>query len=429
MNTDDLTDKQLLELDSMVKETLRRRGVKPSSINVTDECTEMPNKIIRNLFEAFSLEISILKYPPNKSLLSNGHQANSADDGKVPYSITTQFIGEGPCIAFLRYIAQLDFYQHSMMEHDLQDFRFKEIYQEFTETGIMSETDTHYCKQRIDAALHEHHGQFRQWIEKSGNPLLLIDEEPTEDCLIGGRARTVNLDAWGVSNSVLHAYCLTSQTTFGNKAAQAVMLGEGILNSIKAGKLKGISDFHITTACSTIFYKDRDNTHPLNEELKNLLGEGNITLLDYNAMKYVQVDKEILHIIVNTPEPLYNQLKGRLTFGFHSDKSVSVLLKDFETQTIMSTERLRKATSLIASLIINLETSNGKEKMIGQWLNAMDQSFGLAHSAAILHFPGNEDLQDLLDNVEANLSNARDTLVRANSPYADNISLATSRHA
>lgn len=340
-------------------------------------------QLICNLFEACALETSMLKYPPNKSLLS--HE---------------------PCNTPLSHIAELDFYQRSLMDLDLQDPRFNNMYQEFIETGEISEQGAHYCKQRIDATLGAHWSQF---------PHMRI--EPNNR-VRDGRTQFTEPDAWGVSGSVLQAYLVTTQTNCADKATQAVLLGQEILNGINSGNLKNTLDFKITTSCATNFGTWRSST-PLNQELIEMMQQGEITPLDYNALKYAQVDEGIWRIIATTPEPLYTQLQGRLRFGFHSDKSPNILLKDIDSQASQSSTRLKMSSSLINSIVNNSNQIEENSILIDQLIRSIDQAFKFAQRAAAMYFPGDANLRELLIDVETNLSGVRDTWVPTNTDFAD----------
>lgn len=400
---------------------------------ITQACKESlssSEKTICNLFEANALETSLLKYPPNKSLLAYRQSAKSTADENVFDSFVSYLISEGIPSVVLEKIARLDFYQKDLLFRDLQDYRFNEIYQNFVETGSMKQVDIKYCKNKITKSLLKHFNQFPyQCLEKDGYPLVMKSEKFFDEDFLEKRSPATYFDAWGVIDTVLHVYCVTTQSNFQNQDVQAVKFGYGILNGIKKGTLKDVSDFKITAVCSTILSDEHENARIFNEQVKVLLNSKKISFLDYNALKFSPVDKEILNIISTTPEDLYNQLKGRLSIGFHSDKSPSVMLKDLENQIISSIQRLEKSIFVMGEIIKNNPTLDLIDGAIGAYAVELDQSFKLAYDASTLYCPGNGEIDEILNRVEEGLSNIRDTLVQSNSSFADSVSLAISRPA
>lgn len=419
---------------TVLSELLIYAGFNPTQIKeVTQACKECmlsSNKTICNLFEANTLETSVLKYPPNKHLLTYKRLAKSTGDENFD-SFVSYLILEGLPSVVLEKIARLDFYQIDLLGRDLQqDYMFKGIYQKFIETGSINEANIKYCKNKINKSLLQHFNQFPfQCLEKNGYPLVMMSEKFFDEDFLEKRSPATYFDAWGVSNTVLHVYCVTTQNNFQNQDIQAVKFAYGILNGIKKGALNNISDFKIKAVCSTILNDDHENARLFNEEVEKLLKNQKISLLDYNALKFSPVDKEILNIIATTPEDLYNQLKGRLSIGFHSDKSPSVMLKDLESQIISSIQRLEKSIFAIGEIIKNNPTLNCIDRAIGNYVTELNQSFKLAYDVSILYCPGNEEIDGVLNRVESGLSNIRDTLVQSNSSFIDSISLAISRPA
>ena len=394
------------------------------------DCLSSSDKTICNLFEANALETSLIKYPPNKHLLTYKRIAKSTGEESFLDSFVSYLISEGLPSVVLEKIARLDFYQKDLLFDDLKDYRFNEIYQNFVETGSMKDADIKYCKNKITKSLLNHFNKFPyQCLEKDGYPLVVKSEKFFNEDFLEKRSPATYFDAWGVIDTVLHVYCVTTQSNFQNQDVQAVKFGYGILNGIKKGALNNISDFKITAVCSTIISDEHENARNFNEEVETLLKSNKISLLDYNALKFAPVDKEILNIIATTPEDLYNQLKGRLSIGFHSDKSPSVILKDLENQIVSSVQRLEKSIFVMGEIIKNNPTLNLIDGAIGAYAVELDESFKLAYEASTLYCPGNREIDEILNRVEEELSNVRDTLVKSNSSFADKISLAIPRPA
>ncbi len=351
--------------------------------------------MICNLFNANAMETPILKYPPNEYLLITGDQPNSRADYKKNDLFVTYLTNKLLPGMTAKQIAQLGFYQEHLLEHDLQNPRFNEIYQEAIETGEIKEAHTKYCRDVIQATLRTHHNRIEHR-STSANP---------SPC---------NFDAWGLHEMVLYVYCITPQYDFASTREKTEKAIQEIVDGIENNKLTNVSDFKITTACSTIFNSNHPIAHPLKSAADKLLKDGLTSILDYNALKFVEVDKEIIQIIATTPINLYNKLEGKMHFGFHSDKSPNIILKDLEIQIASSTDRLARAVSLAMLLMSSKSISHEGRPAFVSLIASMIQSLNLALYASKRHQLENSKLNELLFTIEADLSDIQTTLVADN---------------
>ncbi|WP_141739028.1 MULTISPECIES: hypothetical protein [Stenotrophomonas] len=351
------------------------------------------NTLICNLFNASAMETSILKFPPNEHLITTRDLPTVLADDKT-HSLVARLTDDFLPGMIAQQIAQLGFYQEHLLEHDLLDPRFGEIYQKASETGDINEADTKYCKSAIETSLRTHHNQ---------SPFF------TKDNLA-----SCNFDAWGLHESVLHVYSITPQYDFTSTRIKTEKAIQEMASAIEGNKPAKISDFKITTLCSTIFNSDRRNVHPLKSSVDQLLKDGVASTLDYNALKFVEVDTEVLHIIATTPKSLYKKLQGKMYVGFHSDKSPDIILKDLETQIASSVGRLARAASLAKQLISSKSLSHEACSALGRLIASMAQSIELALAASKRHRLDNNQLNELVFVIQADLSCIQTTLIDNN---------------
>lgn len=371
--------------------------------------------IICNLFNANAMETPILKYPPNEHLLITGDQPNSRADYKKNDSFVTYLTNKLLPGMTAKQIAQLGFYQEHLLEHDLQNPRFNEIYQEAIETGEIKDADTKYCRDVIQATLRNHHNRL-QFYPSQNNDRICTDAYTSsiEHRSNSANPSPCNFDAWGLHEMVLYVYCITPQYDFASTREKTEKAIQEIVDGIENKKLTNVSDFKITTACSTIFNSNHPIAHPLKSAADKLLKDGLTSILDYNALKFVEVDKEIIQIIATTPTILYNKLEGKMHFGFHSDKSPNIILKDLEIQIASSTDRLARAVSLASLLMSSKSISHEGRAAFVSLIASMIQTLNLALYASKRHQLENNKINEMLFTIEADLSDIQNTLVADN---------------
>ncbi|MER3447421.1 MAG: hypothetical protein C4294_18620 [Nitrospiraceae bacterium] len=381
------------------------------------------DKSICHLFESTALELSLINYPKNKELLKskkNNLKVNEEEDENTFDSFLRYLVKIGVPSQILENLASLTVYQKFQLQDDLKiNFKLQNIYNRFVETGIINKDEIEYSKNIIYSSILKNLNSHPiQILNTNGYPVASYsDKQFTEEFFMKCSPSTV-FDAWGVKDEMLLVYCMTNNHTFESQDIQIVRDAYGVLNGMSKGKLNGVKDFEMIALCNPLLGDDNEDYLMFNNQLKQMVNAGTISQLEYNSLKYAPVNKEMLNIIDNTADGLYEQIKGRISLGLHSDNSLAVKLKTKSIQVSTSISGIVRAIGTLKKISECNPTLHQIDSAFATYAKDMADGYRLAHAAFVNYSPKDLETKDLLDNAIKDLLAIKKTLISSNSRHS-----------
>lgn len=418
-----------------LKQLLSYSGLEKNQIDsVIDTCVfkeKTENKAVCHLFESTALELSLINYPKNKELLKVQKEKDApSDESENSFDAFVRYlINTGAPNVILEQLARLTIYQKNQLQDELTvNFKFRNIYNNFVEKGEITDKDIEYSKDLIYKGIIDNLNAYPIQIYDNGSiPVAQFSDKPITKAFITGRSPGSRFDAWGVKNNKLLVYCVTTNFDFDNQDIQLVRDAYAVMNGIKKGLLPGIKELEIHALCNPLLSEESEEYVLFDKQIKGLLTSGKITKGDFNALKYTPVHKEILNVIIKTSDDFYSEMENNMSvnFGFHSDKTGSLKLKDKQTQVGISINNIIKAVDTLNKIRENNPTLHRIDTAYSKYAKNLCDAYCTAHSAYLSYYSQNKELGESLENLETSLIEISNSLITTHSRVASSISLST----
>ena len=367
----------------------------------------------------------MIHYSGNRFLLKQEKMNPDVEASNSYSSFIRYLLSERLPSVTLEMIARLDIYQSQNFEEDLQkNVELQKIYQAFCEKGEVKKSEMRLAQKIIENSIlknmNDNPLQFSRLDHQKRYALVKsMPSKSYNDAFLKNISPSRHFDAWGVKNGLLNVHAVTTLYNFESQDLQGATVVEGIINGMNSGVLEKVEDFKVNALCKALLsnpdcsIENEVEFKVFNKYTKNLLEEGKIELLEFNALKYAPVDTEILKIMVEKADAAYDQMKGKLFIGFHSDESHPLTLKDREEQLSSSIARIHKATEVL-SLLGKLNPSLDQiETAFGIYATDLSTAYTQARNAYILYGAKNKKLLETLNQTQKNIASIRQSCVIA----------------
>jgi hypothetical protein len=438
-----LTNKEILDFStekifqlydisiSVLQNLLEFAGFEEKQISqVIKNCknkTKAEDQTINHLFESTSQKVSLIHYSKNKNILKQNQNIQKEYDNSFDAFIRYIIQIETPSI-ILEQIAKLSIYQEQQFEKDLNNFvKLKEIYQKFIDNGKIDQKDIVYAKNIIYSSMLKNLNDYPIRITNQNQvPVAKIEQrkEKYHENFITSRSPGSYFDAWGVKDKKLVVYCVTNNVTYENQDIQLARNIYALSNGLKQKTLKDIENFEVIAFCRPLLSNDHKEFKNFNDEANQLVEENTITQEEYDALKFAPIDKEILKIIHNTSDHLYNEIKEHASLGFHSENIQPVRFKEQKEQVLSSIENIHKAIHALNEIRKNNKTLNLIDTAFSTYAKDLTEAYSLAHATFVLYGENNEKIKDSLKQSQQELLEIKKSLITTHSRIASQIIIA-----
>ena len=386
------------------------------------------DKMTKLLFESDISEIQLISSSQNKTLLSNKQMQKSNEDQSSLGSFLRYIMGNEYPSVILEQLARLTVYQITGLKDDLNvNLKFRHIYNKFTTTSNISKEELDFCNATIQQSIWENVNKYH-FQTKSHNvniPLMQTNMEyMIYDDFFNRKSGPTYLDAWGVKDNILYAYCVTNNANFDSQGSQAIKHAYGVENGIALNTLNGVTDYKMVALCRSALSEDVTENKNLNDILNQMLETGEIAKDHYTALKNSAVDKEILKIMATTAEDLYTKISNKVFIGLHSENQPPIKLKNYEMQVSLSITNLLKSIDVLKQIAKKHPSLHKIGSSFADLAIDLADSFRYATSNIAFLKDSRVNWNDFLDNAEMDLFDIKQVLIATNSIKAQEVSIS-----
>lgn len=404
-------------------------------LKISETCLAKENsedKAVCFLFESTALELSLINYPKNKELLNQTKQSNynsndTTQDENTFDAFVRYLVSNGVPSVVLEELARLSIYQKLQFPDDLKvNFKLQKIYNTFVETGKITKDEIDYSKTEIVKSILKNIQDYPIQIlsANGGMPIAKFGNSyELNESFLRKRAPATYFDAWGVKDGILHVLCVTNNYTFETQDNQVIRDANGIENGIKKGELKGITGYKIIGLCNPLIGDDNDDYLAFSEQLKAMQNSNTISKNEFMSLKFSAVHKEMLKILENTSDALYDKIVGKVSLGFHSDNSPSIAIKSKEVQVSTSVAGISRAISVLKKITETNPSLHKIDTAFSIYANDLVGAYRLACATLINNPPSDNKLFEMLEQAEDDLIKINEVLIKTNSRHAQGFTI------